>query len=197
MKWLQVNPRSAVPVYQQVVDGVKAAVAKGWLRPGDRLPSVRELSTEMAINHNTIAKAYQELERERVIEVVRGRGTFIALEPAVPNREERMAELREQMRRMLVEAHHLRVSEDELLDMFRDVARQWRLQAEQPGGRPSVEAAPNPAHAPPSVQPEPLPVPEGEPPRVAGRGARHVQMSETGGTKDGVGGSDAGVDETV
>ncbi|MCL6549220.1 MAG: GntR family transcriptional regulator [Alicyclobacillus sp.] len=129
MKWLQVNPRSPVPVYQQVIDGVKAGVAKGLLRPGDRLPSVRELATEIAINHNTIAKAYQELERERVIEVVRGRGTFIALEPVVPNREERLAELRERMRRMLVEAHHLKVSQEELIEMFRQVAEEWRSQA--------------------------------------------------------------------
>ena len=56
----------------------KGAIAAGWLKPGDRLPSVRELAVSLAINHNTVAKAYQELERERVIEVVRGRGTFVA-----------------------------------------------------------------------------------------------------------------------
>ncbi|MDQ0188663.1 GntR family transcriptional regulator [Alicyclobacillus cycloheptanicus] len=126
--WLQVNPRSPVPVYQQVVDGVKAAVAKGLLQPGERLPSVRELATEMTINHNTIAKAYQELERERVIEVVRGRGTFIALQPSVPNREERMLSMREEMRRLLVEAHHLHLSSDDVLQMFVQVVEEWRSQ---------------------------------------------------------------------
>ncbi len=56
--WLHVDPRSSVPVYLQVVNEVKTAVAKGMLSPGDRLPSVRELATEMTIDHNTIAKAY-------------------------------------------------------------------------------------------------------------------------------------------
>lgn len=126
--WLQVNPRSAVPVYLQVVEGVKAAVAKGLLQPGERLPSVRELATEMTINHNTIAKAYQELERERVIEVVRGRGTFISLQPSVPNRDERMGVMREEMRRLLVEAHHLHLTDDEVLRMFEKVVEDWRSQ---------------------------------------------------------------------
>lgn len=126
--WLQVNPRSSVPVYQQVVDGVKTAVAKGLLAPGDRLPSVRELATDMTINHNTIAKAYQELEREHVIEVVRGRGTFIALAASVPNRQERLSQMRDEMRRLLVEAHHLQMTEDDVLAVFHDVANQWRIE---------------------------------------------------------------------
>jgi len=119
--WLQVNPRSAVPLYQQVVDEVKAAVAKRLLEPGDKLPSVRELAVELVLNPNTVAKAYQELERERVIEVLRGRGTFIAQTVNVPNREERIQAIRETIQRLLVESHHLQVSDAELLSMFRDV----------------------------------------------------------------------------
>jgi GntR family transcriptional regulator len=126
--WLQIDPRSAVPIYQQVVDGIKAAVAKGLLRPGDRLPSVRELAMEMTLTHNTVAKAYQELEREHVIEVVRGRGTFVAMQPTVPNREERIAAMREQMRRLLVEAHHLQLRDEEVLAMLRQVIDEWRSQ---------------------------------------------------------------------
>ncbi|SFV04255.1 GntR family transcriptional regulator [Alicyclobacillus macrosporangiidus] len=123
--WLRVNPRLPVPVYQQVVDGVKAAVAKGMLVPGDRLPSVRELAVELAINHNTVAKAYQELERARVIEVIRGRGTFIA-EPAIPSDEaRRRAALREAMKKLLVEAHHLHLQPGEALALFADVVREW------------------------------------------------------------------------
>lgn len=119
--WLQVNPRSAVPLYQQVVDEVKAAVAKRLLEPGDKLPSVRELAVELVLNPNTVAKAYQELERERVIEVQRGRGTFIAQTFNVPNREERIQAIRETMQRLLIESHHLQVSDAELVSMFRDV----------------------------------------------------------------------------
>lgn len=134
--WLHVDPRSSIPVYLQVVDGVKAAVARGMLAPGERLPSVRELATEMTINHNTIAKAYQELERERVIEVVRGRGTFIATQPSVPNREERLGDMKQDMRRLLVEAHHLHLTDEDVLDLFRKVVEAWRLET---GGSTDVD----------------------------------------------------------
>jgi GntR family transcriptional regulator len=122
--WLRVDPRLSVPVYQQVVDGIKAAVASGLLRPGDRLPSVRELALELTINHNTVAKAYQELERERVIEVIRGRGTFIAARPTgrPPDYEERVRVLRDEMRRIWIEAYHLGLDADTVQEMFRGAA---------------------------------------------------------------------------
>src|SRR5579875_179520 len=91
--WFQVDPRSPTPVYQQVVEGVKEAIAKGLLDCGDRMPSVRELATRMTLNHNTVAKAYQELEREHVIEVIRGRGTFVAQPRPTPDRAERIQAL--------------------------------------------------------------------------------------------------------
>lgn len=116
--WLRIEVRSSVPVYQQVVDGVKSAVAKGLLQPGDRLPAVRDLATELTINHNTVQKAYQELERERVIEVVRGRGTYISRDPAIPNQGERRETLYKEMCRWAIEAHHLRIRDDELQRML-------------------------------------------------------------------------------
>ena len=123
--WLRINPRLTTPVYLQVIDGVKTAVAKGIVKPGDRLPSVRELATEMAINHNTIAKAYQELERERVIEVVRGRGTFVVQQLSPPNREERLERMRSTIESLLVEAHHLQLDGKEVLAMFQRVLNEW------------------------------------------------------------------------
>jgi GntR family transcriptional regulator len=128
--WLQVDPKLPVPMYQQIVEGVKGNVAKGLLKAGDKLPSVRELSVELTINHNTVAKAYQELERERVIEVVRGRGTFIADTPRPPNREERTKELRDAIERLLIEAHHLQIDEEALLQLIHDVMDAWRSQRE-------------------------------------------------------------------
>jgi GntR family transcriptional regulator len=124
--WLHVDPRSPVPMYQQVVEGVKEAVARGGLKPGDKLPAVRELAMELTINHNTVAKAYQELEREGVIEVIRGRGTFIAQSPVVPDPTAKLRELKEAMVKWIVEAHHLRMSDEELLELFQSVLREWR-----------------------------------------------------------------------
>lgn len=125
--WLEIDPRSATPVYQQVVDGVKAAVARGFLAPGDKIPSIRELAVELMLNPNTVAKAYQDLERSHVIQVIRGRGTYVALSPSPPDRDNRVAEIRETMQRLLVEAHHLQLSTDDVFQMFREVMDEWAL----------------------------------------------------------------------
>lgn len=105
--WLKIDSRSAEPIYLQIIRGIKASVAKGVLKAGDKLSSVRELSAELTVNHNTVAKAYQELERDGVIEVVRGRGTFIR-EAAVPTDvDERLDAMKTSVWNLLVEAHHL------------------------------------------------------------------------------------------
>ncbi|WP_206830208.1 GntR family transcriptional regulator [Alicyclobacillus fructus] len=133
--WLQVDPRSPTPVYQQIVDGIKAAVAAGWLQPGDRLPSVRDLAVSLAINHNTVAKAYQELERSRVIEVVRGRGTFVAQpgQRPPPDVAERMDKLRDSLRLAWIEAYHLGLEEAEFERMF------WQAREDARGGERKEE----------------------------------------------------------
>ncbi|MCL6627300.1 MAG: GntR family transcriptional regulator, partial [Alicyclobacillus shizuokensis] len=119
--WLRVDARSSVPMYQQIVDEVKARVAQGLLKPGDRLPSVRELAGMLTINHNTIAKAYQELERQRVIEVVRGRGTFISETGQASDVQARKQTMVDTMRKLVVEAHHLGMNETDLLRLFQRV----------------------------------------------------------------------------
>ena len=132
--WLSVDPRSAKPVYQQVADGVKEAIAKGIVESGDRLPSVRELAVTMPLNHNTVAKAYRELEREGVIEVVQGRGTFVAASRPRPDRDARIRAMAGRIREMLIEAHHLQMSESEIQDLFSHTMRSW----EEERGRTNV-----------------------------------------------------------
>lgn len=134
--WFRVDPRASTPVYLQVVEGVRESVARGLLSPGDRLPSVRELASQMMLNHNTVAKAYQELEHERVIEVIRGRGTFIA-DPRPPwDRSERVEKLSQTMRQLLIEAHYLQIGDDELMSLWRQAIREW----EQKKGRGEADA---------------------------------------------------------
>src|SRR5690606_15388680 len=124
--WFDVDPRSDVPIYQQLVDGVKKAVARGILAPGDKLPSVRELAGRIAINPNTIAKAYQEMEREGIIETLRGRGTFVAeVRTRGIDREEKMGRMREMLEKVLVEAYYLQMEEDEVLAMAEEIIREW------------------------------------------------------------------------
>ncbi len=123
--WLDINPRSSDPIYLQIIRGVKSAVARGILAPGEKLSSVRELATELAVNHNTVARAYQELERDKVIEVIVGRGTFVSLNPKPPNLEERIQEMKKSVRTWLVEAHHLGMTANQFLDLVQQVVREW------------------------------------------------------------------------
>lgn len=123
--WFPIDPRSPTPIYQQIVDGVKEAVAKKVLRGGERLPSVRELAGLMTLNHNTVAKAYQELERERVIDVVRGRGTFVAEPGSRPNRTERIAHMKDTMKQLWVEAHHLQMTSQDLMTLMQNAVLEW------------------------------------------------------------------------
>jgi GntR family transcriptional regulator len=119
--WFSIDPSSGVPIYRQLVDQVKQGVAGGVLKAGDRLPSVRDLALELTINPHTVAKAYQELERDAVIEVPRGRGAFIAASDLAdrPSREEQERILGDTIERLVAEAYRLRFEPDEVVDMLR------------------------------------------------------------------------------
>src|SRR6185295_17116351 len=104
---IQLNYKSGKPVYLQVVDQVKAAVASGAARAGDLLPSIRPLAEELRINRNTIAKAYAELENQGVIQTAAGRGSFIADQHHSPLRKDaRMRLLTEDVDEAVIQAHH-------------------------------------------------------------------------------------------
>jgi GntR family transcriptional regulator len=72
-----VDPRSGVPIYLQIIEQVKRAVALGTLASGEQLPTVKALALDLTVNPNTVARAYRELERDRVIETSPGRGSFV------------------------------------------------------------------------------------------------------------------------
>lgn len=72
-----VDPRSGVPLYLQLIEQVKRAVALGALSPGEQLPTVKALALNLTINPNTVARVYRELERDGVIETSPGRGSFV------------------------------------------------------------------------------------------------------------------------
>lgn len=72
-----VDPRSGVPIYTQLIDQVKRSIAVGALAPGERLPTVKQLAVDLTINPNTVARAYRDLERDGVIETSPGRGSFV------------------------------------------------------------------------------------------------------------------------
>jgi len=77
MAVVSIDPRDATPIYAQLDRAFRAAIASGRLRPGDQLPTVRQLAVELRVNANTVARVYADLERSGVLETRRGVGSFI------------------------------------------------------------------------------------------------------------------------
>ena len=121
---LKVNPASPATVYQQICEQVKYAVATGVLAPGDRLPTIRQVAAETRVNRNTIARAYGELEREGVIVSRPGRGSFVAETATALRKTERLRVLEEMLRKAFVEAFHLKISTEELREVFERLAEE-------------------------------------------------------------------------
>ncbi len=117
---LQINFKSGMPIYLQIVDQVRAAAASGALRPGEALPSIRPLAEELRVNRNTIAKAYTALESQGVIETLPGRGCFLKENQSALRRKVRRELLIEHIDQVVVQAHHLQVPHDEFLELIRE-----------------------------------------------------------------------------
>ncbi|OAI51654.1 hypothetical protein AYO44_17010 [Planctomycetaceae bacterium SCGC AG-212-F19] len=82
MVTFRLDPKSGVPIYRQIQDQIRCGIAAAQLSPGDQLPTIRALAVELAVNPNTIIKAYSELEHEGLLTSEQGSGTFIAARPA-------------------------------------------------------------------------------------------------------------------
>jgi GntR family transcriptional regulator len=93
----RLDPRSGVPAYRQLIDQVRQAVRLGLLQPGDQLPPVREVVTQITINPNTVHRAYRDLETEGLVEGQQGRGTFVRAVPVPATAPERLAELHQEL----------------------------------------------------------------------------------------------------
>lgn len=120
MLHIQIDPRSGVPVYRQVMDQVKYYVACGALKAGDQLPSIRELSRALSVNPTTTVKAYNELQHEGVIELQHGRGAFVAQSARRLSATERDQALRRLARQLAVEASQLRAPADLVLRIVQE-----------------------------------------------------------------------------
>jgi GntR family transcriptional regulator len=90
---LALELRSGVPVYRQIIDQVRGGIAAGTLVAGDQLPTVRQLAVDLAINPNTVLRAYRELELSGTLETQQGTGTFISNKKFVKNNAERERQL--------------------------------------------------------------------------------------------------------
>lgn len=113
---LRVDPSSSEPIFEQIVFRVKRAVAEGAWKAGDRLPSVRELARELAINPNTVARAYEALEAEGVIVRRQGAGCFVSERGSALAASEKKRRLDELLQRLITESFHLGFGARELRD---------------------------------------------------------------------------------
>lgn len=114
---LHIDARNGLAVYDQIVRQVKFAVAEGTVRSGEMVPSVRELARELAINPNTVARAYRELQEDGVLEIVRGTGLAVAANARRQCQAERAKLIRARLKLVLEEARHsgLEINEIETL----------------------------------------------------------------------------------
>lgn len=113
--WFRVEPGRGVPIYVQLMDQIRRAVASGVLAPGEQMPPVRELALQLSINPNTVSRAYQELEHEGIIYTLRGRGTFVAAPSSTLTDRERLRRLDEAVEKLFVEAYQLHCTPAEVL----------------------------------------------------------------------------------
>jgi len=134
---IELDFRSHVPIYSQIVDQVKQLVAQRALQPGEQLPTVRQLAADLRVNFNTVARAYRMLDEAGVISTQQGRGTYV-LEPASAAAIHGLQEaaLEGLIRSFLKEAQGLGYEAQEVEERTRFQIERWRKQ-----GMPSDETA--------------------------------------------------------
>ncbi len=115
-----IDPDNGLAIYDQIVRQVKFAIASGALSSGQRVPSLQELSAELALNPNTVARAYRELQAEGILDMVRGIGLEISPKAVKRCQQERDALIRERLRSVLVEARQSQFDDAELQSMFNE-----------------------------------------------------------------------------
>ena len=110
----RIDPRSPTPIYAQIAERVRVAVAAGELTKGDGLPSVRALATRLRVNPATVVQAYRELEQEKLVEMRQGAGTFI-LEMSTDTRaRERQAAAKRLVRGLMEDAARLGIQKEDI-----------------------------------------------------------------------------------
>jgi GntR family transcriptional regulator len=111
---IHITTGANTPIYRQIVDQVRLAVATGELTPGQEMPSVRSQAERLAINFNTVAKAYGELVRDGVLESLQGKGFFVAEKRQIYSKAERLRRLRQAVDTFIQEAVFLDFTADEI-----------------------------------------------------------------------------------
>ncbi len=127
-----VDPRSGVPIYLQLIKQVKRLVAVGALTGGEQLPTVKQLAMDLTINPNTVARAYHDLEREGLIETTPGRGSFVRANGVVADVRGNLADVaRTALEHAVREGRSLGLEAQELRGLFDAVLKRWFPDAQE------------------------------------------------------------------
>ncbi len=129
--FISLNFSSGVPLYRQLLQQLRERIASGQLGSGEQLPSVRDLSAQVKINPLTVAKVYQYLEREGLVETRRGLGTFVASQTRVSSLAARREQLEPALRQLVTEAMHLRLEESDVRELLRQTFQKLSPQPDQ------------------------------------------------------------------
>ncbi|MCA8988605.1 MAG: GntR family transcriptional regulator [Planctomycetaceae bacterium] len=122
-----IDPQNGIPLFEQVCRQVKFAIADQAYLPGELLPSVREMAQKMAVNPNTVARSYGELQREGIIESVRGTGMQITAEARRICQKERVRLIQERIVSALQEARFSQLTQEEVTKIVeREIQRLWK-----------------------------------------------------------------------
>jgi GntR family transcriptional regulator len=116
----RLDAASGVPFYRQIIDQVLFGIASGRLKPGEQLPTARQLAVDLAINLNTVAKAYKEMEIRGIVETQQGSGTFIADRPVSKPALERRKAVDRLVDELVRRASELGLSVDEIVEVLRE-----------------------------------------------------------------------------
>jgi len=116
----QLDTRSGVPIYRQIVDWVKFRVAAGLLEPGVQLPTVRQLAVDLGVNANTVSRAYLELERMDLVNTLQGKGTFIAEKEVPMDQLVRGLKLKEIVSELVSRASEFGFGPEEIIDELKN-----------------------------------------------------------------------------
>jgi len=120
---IRVDPRSNVPVFLQIVQEVKSAIARGGYAPGEMIPSVRQMAAQVLVNPNTVARAYRELERDGVLYTRRGLGVFVSDNAQELCRGDRRNDIHAQLANLAAEARRAGISNEEVRDRLERILR--------------------------------------------------------------------------
>ncbi|KGM94552.1 GntR family transcriptional regulator [Clostridium novyi A str. 4552] len=121
---IKIDSRNSRPIYEQIIDAIKENILKGILRPGDKLPSVREMSSMITANPNTVSRAYMELERQGVTETLRGKGTYVSSNYKPKVEEESMEKLKEDIKKIIVEAYYMGIEKEDMIEIINQLYKE-------------------------------------------------------------------------